>query len=445
MASDLLSIARSGARAAKVALDVTSNNIANAASSSYIRRTVQTTEVVANSSTSAPAAVNLAGARVTGVIRNVDAFRQSEVRRTGSDAARADAEVQGLENVEAAVEQTGVYDSVVNFEAGLQQLVSDPTDGSLRASVIEQGRTMAQTFNTAASSLDAAGEGLRFDAQDGVDNVNRIAGELARVNLRLSRASDSSSDQTALLDQRDSLLQDLSGYAGITTSFDANGVVAVTLGGSSGPSLVTGGTSGTLAMTAATDGTISFTLDGNAATISSGSIAGKGQALTQLASTRSQLDTVATSIMDAINNAQANGVDLDGNTGTAIFSGTGASDMTMIATSGSAIAAAAAGSSANSRDGTNLAAMRTAFSSADPAGATDSMLFEISSAVAGRTVTRDALDTIASSAKVALQAQAGVDMDEEAVNLVRYQQAFQANGRVMQVASDIFNSILAIK
>ena len=64
---------------------------------------------------------------------------------------------------------------------------------------------------------------------------------------------------------------------------------------------------------------------------------------------------------------------------------------------------------------------------------------------AGRTITRDALTSIASSAKVALAAQAGVDLDNEAVNLVRYQQAFQASGRVMQVATDIFDTLLNIR
>src|SRR3546814_11789751 len=85
--------------------------------------------------------------------------------------------------------------------------------------------------------------------------------------------------------------------------------------------------------------------------------------------------------------------------------------------------------------------MRTALSSADPAGDMNTLLFGISSAVAGRTVTRSALDSIASAAKVSLQAQAGVDLDQEAVHLVRYPQAFQASGRVMQVASDIFSTI----
>jgi hypothetical protein len=54
--------------------------------------------------------------------------------------------------------------------------------------------------------------------------------------------------------------------------------------------------------------------------------------------------------------------------------------------------------------------------------------------VQGRTVTRDALETIANTAKVTLQAQAGVSLDNEAAKPPRYQQAFQASGRMMQVA-----------
>lgn len=445
MAADLLSIASSGARAAKAALDVTANNISNASSEGYVRRSVTVTELGVNSVSTSPTEINLAGVRVASVIRNADSFRQSEVRRTGADSARADAEVQGLENIEAAVEQTGVYDSIVKFEASLQQLVSDPSDGALRASAVEQARTMADTFNITASSLSAVGDGMRFEAQSGVDTVNSITAELGRVNLRLARSSEASSDQTALLDQRDLLLQNLSNQVGISTSFGTNGVVTVTLGNSSGPTLVTGGTASTLAMNTATNGTISFTLDNAAATVSSGALAGKSQALDRLATTNSSLDALAAKVMNTVNTAQAGGVDLNGATGTALFSGTGAADMAMIATSGTALATAASGSAAGSRDATNLNAMRDALNTADPAGDMNSLLFDISSAVSARTVTRDALDSIASSAKVALQGQAGVDLDQEAVHLVRFQQAFQASGRVMQVASDLFNTILSIK
>lgn len=445
MAADLITIARSGTRAARAALDVTAQNIANASSAGYVRRSVSLSELAINSVLSQPNAINLAGVRVTGIVRNADMFRQSEVRRTGSDAARAGAEVQGLENIESAVEQTGVYDAITDFEAALKQLLSDPTDGSLRASTLEQARTMAQTFNTAASSLDAVGTGLRFEAQDGVVAVNTTAAELARVNLRLARASDASSDRTSLLDQRDSLLEKLSGQVDIATTFAADGSVQVRVGGASGPSLVNGGSAATLAMTSASDGTIAFTLGGSAATLSSGALAGKGQALTELAGVRNQLDTIAAGVISTLNTAQTAGADLTGADGQPMFSGSTAADMTLALTSGNQIATAPAGSGANSRDTSNLVALRSALESADPAGAMDSLLFGISSAVAGRTVTRDALESIAGTAKVALQAQAGVDLDEEAINLTRFQQAYQASGRVMQIASDLFDSILAIR
>src|SRR5690606_38815307 len=108
---------------------------------------------------------------------------------------------------------------------------------------------------------------------------------------------------------------------------------------------------------------------------------------------------------------------------------------------GSLIATAPAGAGAGSRDPGNIEALRTALAAINPAGAMDALIFDISAAVQGRGVTRDALDTIAATARTALQAQSGVDLDQEAVNLIRYQQAFQASGRAMQVATDIFDTL----
>jgi flagellar hook-associated protein 1 len=445
MASDLISIARSGARAARVALDVTANNIANASSEGYVRRSVGLSETAASSGAAAPTAITLAGVSISGIQRNADQFRQSEVRRTGADAARAAAELQGLENIEAAVDQTGVFETIVAFEASLQQLVSDPTDRSLRAATLESGRTLAQTFQVAARSLDAAADGLRFEASDGVDRINTLGQELARVNLRLSRAADASSDRTTLLDQRDQLLQKLSDQVDTSAAFGPNGTVELRIGGSSGEVLVSGGSAGQIAMTANADGTLVFDLAGNTVRPVSGSLAGKAQALTRLADVRSQLGGIATSIRDTVNAAQSAGVDVSGAAGQPFFAGTGAGDMTVMLASGSGIVTAPAGANAGSRDPAALAALRTAFASANPAGRMDALVFDVSSAVAGRKVTRDALDSIAGVARDALMTQSGVDLDNEAVNLVRFQQAFQASARVMQVARDTFDSILSIR
>jgi flagellar hook-associated protein 1 FlgK len=445
MSSDLLSIARSGAMAARVALDVTAQNIANASSDGYVRRSVRLAELASSGGFGRIGDVSLSGVRLDAVIRNVDGFRQTEVRRTGSDAARAAAELTGLQNIETATEQTNVYPAVTGFETSLERLSADPVSPSLRAAVLEDARTMARSFNIASQSLDSVGEGLRFEAGDGVDQVNLLAGELARVNLRLARASDATSDQSALLDARDNLLQRLSGFANISTTISADDTVEVRLGGSGGPQLVAGGTATSFAMTTAANGTISFTLGAAPAPLSGGSLAGKSQALIALADTRSELDGIADTLIAAANAAQASGVAIDGTAGQPLFSGMGSNGITLALATGAGIATAPAGAGAGSRDPANLNVLRNALSSNDIAGKIDSLLFGISSKVAGRATTSEALSSIAGSARIALEAQSGVDLDAEAVNLMRFQQAFQASGKAMQVAGTLFDTLLAIR
>lgn len=445
MASDMLQIAASGVRAARAALEVTSNNIANAGTEGYVRRAVRLSEIAMSGGFGRIGDVSLSGVWIDGVARNADMFRQAEVRRTGADAARAGAELAGLENVEAAIEQTGIYPAVVAFEASLKRLASDPVDPSLRAAVLESARTLAGTFTIAAQGLNGAGEALRFEASDGTAQVNLLAAELGRIDLQLTRTAAGSSNQAALLDQRDNLLEQISTHVGISTSFGPDQSVEVRLGGSGGPLLVSGGMVGTMAIVTAADGTISFTLDGNPATIASGSLAGKAQALTSVRDNLAGLDAIADSLIAAANGAQATGVALDGSAGQPLFSGSGAAGIALALTSGNQIATAPAGAGAGSRDGVNLTALRNALAGADIAGSLDGLIFAASSAVAGRTVTAEALDTIAGSARIALDAQAGVDLDQEAVNLVRYQQAFQASSKAIQVASEMIDTLLALR
>ncbi|MFN4063344.1 MAG: flagellar basal body rod C-terminal domain-containing protein, partial [Parazoarcus communis] len=55
--------------------------------------------------------------------------------------------------------------------------------------------------------------------------------------------------------------------------------------------------------------------------------------------------------------------------------------------------------------------------------------------------TQKALLSQASDARDSLS---GVNLDEEAANLVRYQQAYQAAGRVMSIAQRMFDEVLSI-
>lgn len=445
MASSLFSIGLSGLRTSRAALDLTAQNISNAGTEGYVRRSLTTSEVASVGSWVVPGDLTLSGVRVDGVARNADMFRQAEVRRTAADQGRAAKELTGFENIEAALEQSGIYPAMTAFEGSLQRLESNPIDPALRAGALEDARTVARNFNLASDSLKTAHDGLVFAAQSATDEINVYTGELARVNLQLTRARSGSSDQTMLLDQRDNLLQKISERVGINTAISADQSVTVRLNGSTGPVLVSAGTTQAFAMTTAADGTIGFTLGGTAVAVNAGALAGQGQALIAVRDRSADLDAIANGLMTAANTAQANGAALDGSAGQPLFSGVGAAGITLALASGAGWATAPAGSVAGSRNAANLVAMRNALVDGRITDQVDSLMFTASSGAAARRTTADALDSIASSARLALAEQAGVSLDDEAADLVRFQQAFQASGKVIQVASDLFDTLLAIR
>ena len=445
MASSLFSIGLSGLRTSRAALDLTAQNISNAGTEGYVRRSLTTSEVASVGSWVVPGDLTLSGVRVDGVTRNADMFRQAEVRRTAADQGRAAKELAGFENIEAALEQSGIYAAMTAFEGSLQRLESNPIDPALRAGALEDARTLARNFNLASDSLKTAHDGLVFAAQAATDEINVYTSELARVNLQLTRARTGSSDQTMLLDQRDKLLQQISERVGINTAIDADQSVTVRLNGSTGPVLVSAGTTQPFAMTTAADGTIGFTLGGSAVAVNAGALAGQGQALIAVRDRSADLDTIANGLMTATNTAQANGAALDGTAGQPLFSGTGAAGISLALASGAGWATAPAGSVAGSRNAANLLAMRNALADGRITNQIDSLMFTASSGAAARRTTADALDSIASSARLALAEQAGVSLDDEAADLVRFQQAFQASGKVIQVAGELFDTLLAIR
>ncbi|MFN3516680.1 MAG: flagellar hook-associated protein FlgK [Novosphingobium sp.] len=445
MASDLLAIASSGVRAARGALDVTAQNIANADTAGYVRRSVQLSELASASAFGQTGDLSFSGVRVIGISRNADAFRQAEVRRTGADAARAGAELDTYQTVEAALEQSGLYPAMTGFEQALQHLAADPVDPSLRTAALEQARTLARSFTLADQGLTAVADGLTFAATDGVTQVNRLGAELARTNLQLARSTPGTADHVLLLDQRDNLLGQMAGYADIATSFAPDQTVSVRIGGTAGPVLVAGGTIDPLTMTQAGDGTLSFASGAGAVSLSGGSLAGQAQGLVLVRDSRAQLDAIAAVLSGTANAAQAAGAALDGLPGQPLFSGSTAAALSVALTSGAQLATAPAGASPGSRDPAGLVNLRTALDAANVTGQIDAMLFGISSAAQGRATTAEALDAIAGAARLALDGQARVDLDAEAVNLVRFQQAFQASSKAIQVASDLFDTLLAIR
>jgi flagellar hook-associated protein FlgK len=59
-------------------------------------------------------------------------------------------------------------------------------------------------------------------------------------------------------------------------------------------------------------------------------------------------------------------------------------------------------------------------------------------------ISEQALTVVYEQAREARDGVSGVSLDQEAAELVRFQQAYQANAKVMQVASQLFDAILQV-
>ena len=74
---------------------------------------------------------------------------------------------------------------------------------------------------------------------------------------------------------------------------------------------------------------------------------------------------------------------------------------------------------------------------------------EIVSAVGGKAtlskVSQDALQVVYDQAVATKDQVSGVNLDEEAADLIRFQQAFQASAQIIQMSSKLFDSILGIR
>lgn len=434
--SDMLSIGASGLKAYQTALTTTSDNIANAGTVGYARRSTQLADVTGGN-----------GVTVRGTQRVADAMRAADVRTAGSDLSRTEGGVAWLERVESALGNSQLSTRIGSFFDSAQAVAADPTAAAPRAVMLEQARSTAQAFTATGNALADIDADLDSAAAADVGTLNGLAAGLAKVNDGLRRAADGSNAQASLLDQRDSILEQMSGLADLSVTFDATGGASVRVGAAGGPVLVDG--SGVAIVTVArnSEGAMQFAVgrfgDTQVAPLAGGSLAGIADGVGRVAAARAELNDLAGDFAKGVNDLQAAGRNLAGNPGAAIFA-TGArpSDLSVSLEDGSGIAAALPGEGTRGNGMLKeLAALRT---SGDAEGRLTGLAAANGAALAARRTVADAQGAIKDGAIAAREAVSGVNLDEEAVDLIRFQQAYQASSRVVQVAREILQSILAI-
>ncbi|MEW6119162.1 MAG: flagellar hook-associated protein FlgK [Pseudomonadota bacterium] len=127
----------------------------------------------------------------------------------------------------------------------------------------------------------------------------------------------------------------------------------------------------------------------------------------------------------------------------------GASGFSLLISDPAGIAAAGVtGAVGDNSNALALAALQTANTLADGTTTFQGAYGQLISAIGNKTgeleVTSKAAAGLLEQTTVALQSESGVNLDEEATNLLRYQQAYQAAAKVMQIAKEMFDMLVAL-
>ena len=440
-----LSIALTGLSASQQALETTSNNVANANTPGYSR---EVTELEPG------APVVYGSLRIgTGVeVDQIESLRdpvlQIQINQQTQQNNSLNAQLTQLQQIQSGFSSAtvGIGADISNFFNALEQLSPDPSNLALRQSVLTAAGNVATDFNTAANNLTTQQSSLNQTVVDDVGQVNTLTAQIASVDQQISELQNTNGSANTLVDQQTNLINQLSALIDVQQISTGNGGIELTT--SNGTALVTGSQSFALTTQLGSDGTEQVMSGGKdiTSTITGGSLGGTIQVRDQeIPGILSQLDQLAAGFANAVNSANAQGYDLNGDKGGNIFTsppagGTGAAAAMQVAiTDPSLIAASSDGTSGSNGNVANLSAVanQSVANGETPIDFYSNLVFQIGSTTSNTSADADASSQILQQLQDQRGSVSGVSLDEEAANMVQYQTAYQAAARVVSTVNSL--------
>ncbi len=450
----LLSIGAGALFSQQRAINVTGNNIANVNTPGYSRQRVgmETTALAG----SASGAVGF-GVRTTAVERIYDRFLGVQINHENAGLGRWDARRGMLERVEAVFDETagyGLNQALSQFWAGWQDLAVNPSGGVERTVLAGAGQSLADAIRSRYADLQRTSRDIDASLAAGVEEINRLTAAIADLNAKIARVeSGGTAAANEYRDSRDLALKQLSELIDIQSYEDSAGRAVVSVG--SGRVLVEGANHYRLGVRSSAEGrTELLRFDDGGSTDISGEIrAGKVGGWLQVRDTTiagymGRLDDLARGLMEEVNLLHRAGSGIDGATGIDFFSGSGAADLTVnaeILSNVNLIAAAGEGSPpGDAGNALRIAALQTA--PVMGGGSFDDAVSALVSLV-GHDV-REAKAYASHQADMMTYLEnyregvSGVSLDEEMVNLIKYQAGYNAAAKMISMAQDMLDSLM---
>jgi len=243
--SSLLSIGSSGVQAFQRSLNTIGHNISNVNTEGYSKQTVELSARLPQRNGYGFAG---SGVQSSSITRSYDAFIEGSIRNTTSSAKEFEtfqALSAQLDNV-LADSDAGMATSMQSFYDAIQDVADSPSGPAVREVLLTQGQNLSDQFNELASWMNGVRGQMNSDLRGSVSEINRLSDAIANLNESIVIETGRSGGQPVndLLDQRDTMIRDLSALVSVSTVQQDDGSVNVMAG--TGQVLVVGNKASTL-------------------------------------------------------------------------------------------------------------------------------------------------------------------------------------------------------
>ncbi len=447
--SNLMGTSRVALTAYQSAIETTARNISNVGNTDYVRRRTDVGALISPSS-------GLGFREQDHIDRLESGFIQRQLWNKNQHLGQHETDELIYSQIESLFNEpgsSGLSSMMSEFWNSWNDLANDPESNTARAIVKDKGILLSNTFSRLDSDLNNMQKEIGYDVEGTVKEVNLLLNQIQNINEKVS--TNYSYD---LADSRDAAISKLSELINIDVTERSDHIVSISTGGDISVPLVNTNFTNDLkvtiqAHTAYYSTIVSFSEGGSIGSITGGKL---GSLLevhnNSIPNYLNEIDALAIAIGTEVNDVHQSGYNLDNDTGINFFDPkvSGASDFsvsTAILEDPHLIASSSRpDESGNGSIATRIADLQNVNLLRDEKFSDhyNSIISEVGSKVQESSFLRDSQRIVIDSLKNRRDSISGVSIDEEMSNLVKYQQAYQAASRMISVADELIQSVMAL-
>ncbi|MGE5451533.1 MAG: flagellar hook-associated protein FlgK [Acidobacteriota bacterium] len=451
--------ALTGALAAQAALNTASQNIANVMTPGYTRQGVILTTVQPQQSGPLSAG---GGVTVPALMRFSDSYKNLQMWQSASTLGQRTTAQPYLTQLEQVMgdDASSINSGMDAFFGALNAASVEPTSSPLRQQVLTAADALSQRFNSLNTVLSNQRASVYQQRTAAVSQINGLTTSIAALNQKISATQATGVNASGLIDERDQKIDNLASLVGVGVVDQADGTRSVSL--RSGQPLVVGGVASTMSLQSNPDGsqTLKLNFAKESFALISQNLGGQLGGLDDfehrvLSPLMQSIGDTANAIAGKVNTQLAAGYALDGTPGTPLFVFDPTSSTNMLTVRPGIVSqdlafsadATLPGNSDNLLALIELKKQPVAVTSLGSALLGD-VYTQLTNGLAMQSQQNQAslstAQTVRDQNEASWKSTSGVNTDEEAINIMQYQQMYQANMKVISVANDLFNSTLAM-